>query len=76
MVADRNVYGIMEVARMCKCKTEVYSRVVGYYRPIQQWNKGKKAEYFNRKPYKFNLSAFQEPKPQVQTVVEECSEAL
>ena len=24
---------------------EVYSRVVGYLRPVQQWNKGKKAEY-------------------------------
>jgi len=35
----------------CKCKTEVYSRIVGYYRPVQQWNKGKKAEYFKRKTY-------------------------
>ena len=24
---------------------EVYSRVVGYYRPIQNWNKGKQAEF-------------------------------
>ena len=30
---------------------EVYSRVVGYLRPVQQWNDGKQAEYFNRKPY-------------------------
>ena len=29
----------------CKETTEVYSRIVGYYRPTQNWNKGKKAEY-------------------------------
>ena len=27
---------------------EVYSRVVGYFRPVNQWNKGKKEEYHNR----------------------------
>ncbi|MDP2741792.1 MAG: ribonucleoside triphosphate reductase [bacterium] len=31
---------------------EVYSRIVGYIRPIQQWNKGKKQEYKERKEYK------------------------
>ena len=31
---------------------EVYSRVVGYLRPVQQWNDGKQAEYFNRKNFK------------------------
>ncbi|MHB1293861.1 MAG: ribonucleoside triphosphate reductase [Anaerolineae bacterium] len=30
---------------------EVYSRVVGYLRPVQQWNKGKKAEYEVRRPF-------------------------
>ena len=28
---------------------EVYSRVVGYYRPVSQWNKGKQEEFSNRK---------------------------
>jgi len=32
-------------------ETEVYSRVVGYIRPVQQWNKGKKEEYKDRKEY-------------------------
>lgn len=40
----------------CNLKTEVYSRIVGYYRPVQQWNKGKLAEYTNRKTYKFSMS--------------------
>ncbi len=26
-------------------KTEVYSRVVGYYRPVQDWNRGKQEEF-------------------------------
>lgn len=29
-------------------KAEVYSRVVGYIRPVQQWNKGKQAEFGDR----------------------------
>lgn len=29
-------------------ETEVYSRVVGYYRPIQNWNEGKQMEFSQR----------------------------
>ncbi len=36
----------------CREKTEVWSRVVGFFRPVQQWNKGKRAEYAERTPYK------------------------
>lgn len=36
---------------------EVYSRVVGYYRPVQNWNKGKKEEFFMRKTFKVNQFA-------------------
>ena len=32
-------------------KCEVYSRVVGYLRPVQEWNVGKKVEYKDRKHY-------------------------
>jgi anaerobic ribonucleoside-triphosphate reductase len=35
----------------CNEATEVYSRIVGYYRPIQNWNRGKKSEYKERKLY-------------------------
>lgn len=31
---------------------EVYSRIVGYLRPVQQWNIGKKQEFAERKEYK------------------------
>ena len=30
-------------------EAEVYSRVVGYYRPVQDWNCGKKQEFAERK---------------------------
>lgn len=30
---------------------EVYSRIVGYLRPVSQWNNGKKQEYQERKEY-------------------------
>lgn len=30
---------------------EVYSRVVGYFRPVKAWNKGKKEEFAERLPY-------------------------
>jgi ribonucleoside-triphosphate reductase (formate) len=32
----------------CGAETEVYSRIVGYYRPIKNWNKGKQQEYKER----------------------------
>ena len=35
-------------------KTEVYSRVVGYIRPTNQWNEGKREEFDDRKTYKAN----------------------
>jgi len=35
----------------CGKKTEVYSRVVGYYRPVQQWNTGKAQEFEERKTF-------------------------
>lgn len=35
----------------CNADTEVWSRVVGYLRPVQNYNKGKKEEYFERKKY-------------------------
>ncbi len=36
----------------CESECEIYSRVVGYLRPVQQWNKGKQSEFSIRKTYK------------------------
>lgn len=34
-----------------RTKCEVYSRVVGYIRPVEQWNEGKQAEFEDRKEF-------------------------
>ena len=36
---------------ICKQKAEVYSRITGYYRPVQNWNEGKLQEYKDRITY-------------------------
>jgi hypothetical protein len=36
---------------LCGQETEVCARIVGYYRPVSQWNKGKKAEFKDRQSY-------------------------
>jgi ribonucleoside-triphosphate reductase len=36
----------------CNQETEIYSRVVGYLRPVKQWNDGKQAEYAMRHTYR------------------------
>ena len=43
-----DVSGKVLVPREKRTKTEVYSRVVGYLRPVRQWNRGKKAEWGDR----------------------------
>jgi ribonucleoside-triphosphate reductase (formate) len=37
-----------------RTKCEVYSRVCGYLRPVQQWNEGKQSEFDDRKLFKTN----------------------
>jgi len=39
------------MATKCEGKTEVYSRVCGFFRPVQQWNRGKKEEFKDRSEY-------------------------
>jgi len=37
---------------MARTRCEVYSRVSGYLRPVQQWNEGKQAEFDDRVTFK------------------------
>jgi len=37
--------GEQPICPVCQKKTEVFSRIVGYLRPVSQWNEGKKAEF-------------------------------
>ena len=47
--------GEQSVCPKCGNKTEVYSRITGYYRPVQNWNDGKSQEFLDRKTYSVNL---------------------
>jgi hypothetical protein len=39
------------MAKERKIQVEVYSRVVGYFRPVNQWNKGKQEEFHERNEF-------------------------
>ena len=52
----------------CGEKTEVYSRITGYYRPVQNWNDGKAQEYKDRKVYDIENSKLTH-----EGVAEECA---
>ncbi len=40
-----------------KVPCEVYSRIVGYLRPVQAWNEGKQAEFEDRKTFQVPITA-------------------
>lgn len=46
----------------CGKEVEVYSRVTGYYRPTSNWNKGKREEFKDRKPYDIGKAKDEEEK--------------
>ncbi len=52
----------------CGAKTEVYSRITGYYRPVQNWNDGKLQEYANRTEYDIANSVLKRPVTSVVTL--------
>jgi ribonucleoside-triphosphate reductase len=43
--------GRQDTCGRCSQETEIYSRVVGYLRPVKQWNGGKQAEFGKRKTF-------------------------
>jgi len=67
--------GEQPVCPHCGKKTEVYSRITGYYRPVQNWNDGKTQEYKDRKVYDLGRSVLL-PKVSAQKSVEEAVEDI
>ncbi len=53
--------GEVKVCPHCGKSTEVYSRITGYYRPVQNWNDGKLQEYANRTEYDVANSVLKRP---------------
>ena len=51
----------------CGKKTEVYSRITGYYRPVQNWNDGKSQEFKDRKVYNVGTSVLKKTAPAVES---------
>jgi ribonucleoside-triphosphate reductase len=58
----------------CGEKTEVYSRIVGYYRPIQNWNAGKMEEFKERVEFAEETSLKAEFKSKIQKAIEKTVE--
>ena len=56
--------GEQHTCPICGKPAEVYSRITGYYRPVQNWNDGKTQEFKDRKVYDLSKSEFH---PHVQT---------
>ncbi len=54
-------YGKINKQGVIVMPMEVYSRIVGYYRPVMDWNKGKKMEFAQRTMYKFDKAANSNP---------------
>ncbi len=52
------ISGEVYTCPICGKTTEVYSRITGYYRPVQNWNDGKREEFKNRKVYDIANSKF------------------
>lgn len=52
----------------CGCPTEIYSRITGYYRPVQNWNDGKLQEYADRTEYDIANSVLKRPVNRVVTL--------
>ena len=46
----QKIYAMLDQDK--RTRREVWSRVMGYFRPVESWNIGKKSEYKDRLPYK------------------------
>ena len=55
--------GEQDVCPKCGRRTEVYSRITGYYRPVQNWNAGKTQEFKDRREYVIETSILKHGAP-------------
>lgn len=60
--------GEVKTCPHCGEGTEVYSRITGYYRPVQNWNDGKLQEYANRTEYDIENSVLKRPTRSIVTL--------
>lgn len=75
-VCEKHGYISGEVYKCPTCgrKTEVYSRITGYYRPVQNWNDGKAQEFKERKTYDIDKSVLKSKNNSL--IEEKCDEEI
>ena len=73
--------GEQDKCPVCGERTEVYSRITGYYRPVRNWNDGKTQEYKDRKLYDIKNSVLKKKQEGIsadavvcEAAVEDCCE--
>ncbi len=59
------ITGEVETCPTCGKPTEIWSRITGYYRPIQNWNDGKAQEYKERKEYEIETSVLKKTQAKI-----------
>ena len=47
-----------------ECDVEVFSRITGFFRPVQEWNKGKSEEFHERKKYDIETAGKRSMEPE------------
>ncbi len=65
------ISGEVKTCPVCGEKTEIYSRITGYYRPISNWNDGKAKEFDMRKEYVIKQEAVKCSEPEKEKIKEE-----
>ncbi|MDP3958120.1 MAG: ribonucleoside triphosphate reductase [bacterium] len=64
------ITGETKTCGTCGLSCEVWSRIVGYFRPIVEWNRGKKSEYSERVEYKIEKGQQKTEEAKAETAVE------
>jgi len=73
------IAGKVEKCEKCGAENEIYARVVGYLRPVKQWNDGKRAEFDDRQTVKINTKdkkKIQKEIPQKETLLQKENKAV
>lgn len=68
------IAGEVKKCPICSRTTEIYSRITGYYRPVQNWNDGKTQEFADRKTYDISRSVYKRSGDNVENVEEDCKQ--
>ena len=66
------IKGEVHECPICHKQTEVWARITGYYRPVQNWNDGKAQEFKDRKTYDISTSELKKKASKKKTEAKKC----